>query len=194
MSDLFNPYAPPATELRSETGDHCWRDGKIVVLRAGHDFPARCICCNTPAAPPRKARTLSWHSPWLFLLILLNIIVYLVVALLVRRRVRLHPVLCAAHAAARRRGLWTGGGILLLGLMVLFSGAANAAAGLSGLRDALLLAGTLLMLAAVWVASRVPASLSAARIDKQVIRVRGAGEPFLASLPPFVGLPPSGST
>ena len=194
MPDLANPYAPPVAELRIETGDHCWREGKVVVLRAGHDFPARCICCNSPATPGRRARTLSWHSPWLFLLILLNILVYLVVALLARRRVKLHPALCAAHAAARRRGLWTGVGILLLGLLVLFSSAAKEAAGISGLREGLLLAGTLLLLAALWVASRVPASLSAARIDDQAVRIRGAGEPFLASLPPFGGLPPSGSS
>jgi uncharacterized membrane protein len=193
MPDRLNPYAAPATELRTESGEHCWRDGKVVVLRAGHDFPARCICCNAPATPPRKGRSLSWHSPWLFLLLLLNILVYLVVALLARRRVKLHPALCTVHAAARRRGLWTGVGILLLGLLVLFSGTAAYGNDPYGLSGPLVLGGSLLLLVALWIASRVPASLSAARIDRREVRVRGAGEPFLASLPPFVGLPPTGS-
>lgn len=192
MTDLLNPYAPPSAELRVDLGEHCWRDGKIVVLGAGHDFPPRCVCCNAPATPAARARRFSWHSPWLFLLILLNILIYIVVALLARRSVKLHPALCDMHQEARRRGRLTGSALFIVGLGILFGAALDGFAAYFGLEEAGFAAGVLLMLAGLWVASRVPANLSAARIDKYEMRLRGAGEPFLASLPPYLGLPPPG--
>lgn len=192
MSDLLNPYAPPAAELRVDLGEHCWRDGKIVVLRAGQDFPPRCVCCNATATPPARARRFSWHSPWLFLLILLNILIYLVVALLARRSVKLHPALCGAHAAARRRGRLTGVALFVLGMAVLLGGAWTNRPDLEHWRELQYGAGLLLILAALWMASRVPANLTATRIDKREVRLRGAGEAFLASLPAYLGLPPAG--
>lgn len=192
MTDLLNPYAPPAAELRTATDEHCWRDGKLVVLRAGHDLPPRCVCCNAAATPVSRPRRLSWHTPWLYLLILLNILIYIVVALLARRTVKLHPALCPRHARERRRGHWTGLALLVLGLLILFAGVASDDPAYSFLRQAQFVLGALTLLGMLWVFSRLPANLGAARIDRGEVRVRGAGELFLASLPPYVGLPPSG--
>lgn len=193
MTDLLNPYAPPAAELRTESDEHCWREGKLLILRAGHELPARCVCCNQPATPVSRARRLTWHTPWLYLLILLNIVLYIVVALLVRRSVKVYPALCPLHASRRRRGHWTGLGLLVGGLLVLYAGVVNEAPAVELLREGLFALGTIMLLGMLWVFARLPANLVAARIDRSEIRIRGAGEPFLASLPLYGGLPPSGA-
>lgn len=194
MTDALNPYAPPAAELRTESDEHCWRDGKLLILRAGHELPPRCVCCNLPATPAARPRRLTWHTPWLYPLILLNIILYIVVALLVRRSVKLHPALCPLHARQRRRGHWTALGLFAGGLLVLYTGVVNEAPAVPLLREGLFLLGSLMVLGMLWVLARLPANLVAARIDRREIRIRGAGEPFLASLPAYGGLPPSGAS
>lgn len=189
MSQSLNPYAPPLAELRTASDEHCWRDGPLVVLRAGHDFPPRCVCCNAPARPPRWARRFIWHSPWLYLLIVLNILIYIVVALLVRRSVKLHPALCTVHRTVRWRRRLTGLAVFIVGMGVLFTGTANTVPSLATLREAQFAAGVLVLLAGIAIAAREPAILAASRIDGREVRVRGAGERFLASLPAYTGLP-----
>ena len=79
MSD-FNPYAPPQAEIvdrnliLGEKGD-LWRDGKLLLIRKGAELPDRCLKCNEPAEGYRLKRTLSWHPPGWYLLVLLNLII-----------------------------------------------------------------------------------------------------------------------
>lgn len=117
-----NPYAPPTAELRLASNEHCWRDGRHVVLRRGGDLPHRCLRCNRPGLPRSRGSTYSWHSPWLFVLIPLNIIVFAVVALLVRRSVKLHPVLCDSHRRELRRDWVLCLALLAAGLLLLAAG------------------------------------------------------------------------
>ena len=98
-TNAFNPYAapqsavlPPALERSGGTED-CWRDGP--------DLPRYCVKCGEPAVDYRK-RSFYWHSPWLYLLILLQMIIYLIVALIVRRQGQHQVGLCAAHQRQRR--------------------------------------------------------------------------------------------
>lgn len=185
-----NPYAPPAAELRLVSAELCWRDGRHVVLRRGGDLPPRCLHCNAPGLPSARARAYSWHSPWLYLLLPVNILLYAVVALLARKTVKLHPVLCDLHRRAQRR-FW----LLCFGLMTGGFGLLYAATPGQGLDEsqamAALLLSPLLLLLAIVIAAWKLGQLTTTRIDADCVRLRGAGKPFLDSLPPWDGLPPA---
>jgi hypothetical protein len=80
-----NPFAPSAATLAGGpapggTG-HVGREGRHLVLVPGTPLPPRCVKCNAPAALPSRLRTVYWHHWGYYFIILLNILVYAVVAL-----------------------------------------------------------------------------------------------------------------
>lgn len=111
-----NPYQPPRSRTEMDNSQDCRREGKYAFVPKGRDLPPRCIICNAEAVRPIKQKTLYWHAPWLYLLILLNIIIYAVTAILVRKETKVSPGYCKAHRSARRKKIsaFLGGSALLV--------------------------------------------------------------------------------
>jgi hypothetical protein len=117
-----NPYAPPSSDLRGQVftqpgSGGVWRTGDLLVLQKGAVLPDRCLVCNAPAAVqwPRK---LYWHPPGLYFLILLNLLIYAIAALVVRKKAELVIPLCGEHDRKRRRSISLSWLIGLGGLVV----------------------------------------------------------------------------
>jgi hypothetical protein len=72
--------------------------GQVVFL------PALCVKCGRPATDKPVVKTLSWHHPALYLLLLFALLLYLIVALIVRKTIRVGVPLCEQHA--QRRSVW----------------------------------------------------------------------------------------
>ncbi len=185
-----NPYAPsraslsqPAQAPQAATAASIWRDADQLVALPGAELPPRCVKCNEAAVAPTRERKLYWHHPTLYLLILLNMLIYIVVALIVRKKAIVAPGLCSEHKKRRRialTGVWAGflGGLALL-VMSMSDSVANG--------GILVLVATLL-----WIATAIGGVLFARivypkRIDKSYVRLKGCGAPFLDSLPEFPG-------
>lgn len=153
-----------------------WRAGKTLVVLQGTGFPPRCVKCNGPALVPLKDRKVHWHHPALYLLVPVGLLIYAIVALIVRKEASVNPGLCAEHRTRRR--LWIAAGWLgpILGGYVM-------AAGWSGAPGAWI--GALLGLAAVVLGIMRSQIVVPARIDDGYVRLNGCGEPFLADLPAF---------
>lgn len=170
-----NLYAPPKARVVEMRDDECSKDGKFVIVPIGSDLPPRCIKCNEPAEEPVKEIKLYWHSPWLYLLILLNILIYAVVGLIVRSTVRVSPGLCEAHAMQRRRKIFIflslATGCCIGGIGAMQMKAPEAAA--------FLFLAMLVSLVIALVASR---KVYAKKITKEYARLGGCKEAFLASL------------
>jgi|APAra7269097403_1048558.scaffolds.fasta_scaffold01433_4 hypothetical protein len=173
----MNRYAPPKAVVEDGGGDAAmWRHGKVLVMRKGGDFPHRCIKCNAPSLAPKRRCRVSWHSPWLYLLILLAILLYALVALIVRRTAVVHVGLCARH---QKRVLW--GRIVGWGGLaaeVLLIGVAMATHDESVALIAMLL--VLPWLIATVVVNRL---VLPDRIDDKYVRLKGCGPEFLRTLP-----------
>jgi hypothetical protein len=156
-----------------------WRAGKKIVVRDKARLPARCIKCNAATTEPPLKRKLYWHHPALYLLLFINAFVYVIVAMLVRRRASAEVYLCARHRARRRNFMlagWLGGALGLVGM-----------AGAAGLRIPWLIAFSLLFaLAAVVVGIWGGTVVRTARIKKDLVWLTGTGEPFRASLPKWM--------
>lgn len=172
-----NRYAPPKAVVEDRSGDaDMWREGKILVMRKDGHFPDRCIKCNAPSVAPRRRYRLSWHSPWLYVLILLAILLYAIVAAIVRKTAVVHVGLCERH---QKRVLWgriIGWGGLVVEVLLVWAALATQEPGYG------LLA---LALALPWMIGGLVISrlVLPQRIDDKIVRLKGCGPDFLASLP-----------
>lgn len=106
-SNDFNPYAPPlASVISSGSATGCYRRGRLLIVpRADAPyFPCdSCVKCGRPAIVTLR-RKLSWHHPAWFFLILVNLLIFVIVALCVSKRMILTVGLCDTHRA--RRKVW----------------------------------------------------------------------------------------
>lgn len=173
-----NLYAAPKSDVTDGVDTGCRRIGALVFVPAGHDLPRRCIVCNAPAEAPSRLRKMYWHSPWLYLLILVNILIYVVVALIARKSTRVSPGYCADHAARRTRNI----NIFLIPAALLMTGSVGAAFVSPGPALVLVLGfcfGVLLLIPAIIAARTVWPQ----RIDQHGASFAGCRRPFLDSLP-----------
>jgi hypothetical protein len=183
--DNHNPYAPSRASLAgaaavpAEVGG-TWRDGAVLVLSREASLPSRCVRCNEPAEEPTKSRKVYWHNPWIYLLIVVNLLIYAVVALIVRKKAVVAPGLCSVHKRRRRIGIAIAWAVFLAGVASICMGVRNGdSAGLGG--------GMLLILLSALAGVIVSRILRANRIDAKYVRLKGCGSAFLDSMPPFPG-------
>lgn len=79
------------------------RSGDRFTIWRGEVLPPFCVRCG---APPRSApwkRTYYWHEPALYLLIFAGFLVYVIVAMVVRKKFELAVPICEAHWQRRSR-------------------------------------------------------------------------------------------
>lgn len=158
-----------------DPGGGAWREGDVVVLEKSSRLPERCVRCGAPAGH-RLAQTYHWHPPALYLLAIVALLIYAIVATIVRKTARVEVGLCPEHFATRRRAIAIGWALGLLGLLVLMaSGAAEA--------PVLVVVALLLMLAGLITGIQGAATLRAHHIDDRCVRLKGAGSGFLRALP-----------
>lgn len=73
--------------------------GQAAVL------PPQCIKCGGPADGKPVERTYYWHHPALYVLILAGLLIYAVVAIVVRKGMKVRVSLCLRHAQRRSIGV-----------------------------------------------------------------------------------------
>lgn len=159
---------PPTTGL--------WRKKKEAVAISGTVFPARCIKCNTPTDDIKIRRSLSWHPQLYFLLVLCNLLIYAVVALIVRKKSVVFVAVCQEHRKKRAMAILIGW-LLFLGGMGAIIYAANLNEGLWAL------IGVTSAIAGAILGITKGRLLYATFIDKNQTRIGGLGREFLDSLP-----------
>jgi hypothetical protein len=89
-----NPYAAPAdvqTIVDVDNGVKFFRDGRFLIVRDGAELPETCVVTNEPAESGswRKRVKIAWTPPWVYVLILVNVIVLLIVAMIVQKKARI---------------------------------------------------------------------------------------------------------
>jgi len=82
------------------------RDGEKLIISAvmpGQTIalPPPCVKCGAPANGKPVTKTFSWHHPALYLVALVGLVIYVIVAVIVRKSIRLTVPLCAQHAQRR---------------------------------------------------------------------------------------------
>ena len=107
VSEL-NPYVAPESAVSTlppltHGEDQVWRRGKYLIFRKGASLPERCIKTNVPVQGPGLRRKVTWHHPAVFLALLANVIVYVIIALCMRKTAKVE--LPVSKSANRKRQL-----------------------------------------------------------------------------------------
>jgi hypothetical protein len=180
VESIENPFAPPTAALGVGRADgSSWRDGKVLVTLRDAELPPCCVKCGQPVVE-MKRRSFYWHHPALYLIALCALLVYLIVAIIVRRKATVTLGLCAEHRRRRRMGIAVGWGSALAGIALAITGGSLESCGLMS-------AGLLIFLGGIIAGMFMARVLYPERIDKDFARLKGCGEAFLAMLPEFHG-------
>ena len=182
----INPYAAPIHEAVLdahviEPSGGIWRDGNRLVMWKGATLPDRCVRCNAPANGRRLKRTLYWHHPLIFLVVLAGVLVYVIVALVVRKKAVVSIGMCDRHYRRRLQAI-------LAWWLITFACAALFWYGIvrsnQGQGWAILVA-VLVFLANLFFAVALTLPVSPARIDDQYVWIKKIGRDYLAEFPPL---------
>ena len=172
-------YANPIATLPTA----CHAEGDLIVSSPQIDLPHRCVYCNEPEAK-RITMKYSWHHPALYLLILTGVLIYAIVALVVQKKGVANMSLCSLHVAKRSRKilvLWLIT-VCLLSLIVIGPVLENVKITPRDSMIFFILIGIFGGLIGLVAASQGGRALKAKFIDDRMMKLGGAGEPFLRSL------------
>ena len=161
----------------SGAGGGIWRMNKQLVTRSETPFPDRCVKCNAPAGGFRLKRVLYWQHPAYYLLLLLNVLILLIVVLIVRKKAVLNIGLCTKHRAQRQQAITIGWAGFFGGLVLAIGG------GMAFKSGWFVLAGILIIFGAGIYGGLKAPMISATKITKENVWVKGVHRDFLAGLP-----------
>lgn len=161
-----------------------WRDGGKLITTREAVLPQYCVKCNAPADGFYGQRKLYWYHPALALLILLNLLIFAIVAMILRKKATLMVGLCRRH---HKRRLWliaTTWFFVLAGIVIMIGGPVE---GMELREEWLVMAGLLgglVLLIAALVAGLMARVLVPTKIDDRYAWFKGCGNEFLSQFPP----------
>lgn len=162
------------------SGATIWRSEKTLVMTHEAELPDRCVKCNAPAEGRRLKRRLYWHHPAVYLLILCSILIYIIVALIIRKRATIQIGLCQKHQARRSLNI-------LIGWITILGGLGMLIGGISADSPWMGVVGGILFVTGIIYAIATTQMVSAKRIDDAHVWVRGVCRDYLEALPNWSG-------
>ena len=182
-SELQLPAAPVGIVLEDgyvmpppPTTGAIWHEGSTLVMTKDASLPDHCVKCDAPANGFRLKKRLSWHHPALFLLLLLATILYLVLAMILRKQATVYLGLCQQHYQRRQKMLAAGWVLFAIGLISPVAGFSTDYPGIA------LLGILLLFIAIVWLAI-VARVVTVKKIDDQFVWLTGLNRNYLERFP-----------
>jgi len=159
------------------------RDGaKLIVPVAPMNqpvvLPPPCVKCGAPASKT-ITKTFSWHHPAIYLTILVGVLIYVIVAMIVRKNMKLSVPLCARHAQKRSMAVTLAWVVPLIGVADAFI---LPNLGVDGGVVALITVACLLTGLIIWAVVANP--IRPTRIDQQCGVFTGVCEEYLRQFAP----------
>jgi hypothetical protein len=158
-----------------------WRSGNLLVMRKGAQLPDRCVKTNQPANGKRWKATFHWHHPAVYLLILFGFLIYVIVAIAVRKGPAVVYVGVTEETLQKRRRviLWCWG-IGIAGIILVFSASSLQSESAMGV---LVLLGLVLTLGGLIGGIAKGTIVNVDRIEDEYVWIRGVTNEYLALLP-----------
>jgi hypothetical protein len=152
------------------------REGRDLIVWRGGTLPPYCVKCGMAAHQQPVQRKFYWHSPLLYLTILASLLIYAIIALIVRKRFDLGVPLCESHFRQRRIWMSVAAALMLMAFPALILGITYD----YPIAGILVCLATLLGGAILW--SAVAPILRPRRITDEMAVFRGAHESFFGRL------------
>ncbi len=101
------------------------RQGKKLIVPAplpGQPavLPPLCVKCGAPADGKPVDKTFYWHHPALYLAILAGVLIYAILAIVLRKSIKVRVPLCARHAKRRSTAVTLSWVLPLVGIADIF--------------------------------------------------------------------------
>jgi len=161
-----------------------YRQENKLVIPQGAPLPGYCVKCAQPVTGEFFKKKFQWHNPLLYLIVLISPIIYVIVALILMKRVELLVPMCDEHRQ-RRKNFLIATWVLVLGFIPggILAGAlvGNATDSNTGALVGMLV-GFALMIAAFVTGARAVV-MRPKEITPNSATFTGVCEPFLAMLP-----------
>jgi len=155
-----------------------WQANGYLCAIDGAVLPPRCVKCNGTDRVTMVKKQYSWHPPWVYALIRAGLLIYIILALVLQKRVTVTFGVCAKHRAKRRNAILIGW-LSFLQIFVLIGCAIAFDNGW------LILIGFVLFVAGVIYGTVASPILKPGYMnDYKMARLKGACPEFIASLPP----------
>jgi hypothetical protein len=156
-----------------------WRDGKFLVAARDTVLPDRCVKCNRPARGIRMTKKLYWHPPAYYLLVCAGLLLYAIVALIVRKTATLHLGICEEHKSKRRRSIAIAWSLVAVAILLLVVSATTNEGAFAGFS-------VLLILGAIIFGIVTTQLVAPVKIDSQgVVWLKGVPPAYLEGLPAY---------
>lgn len=157
-----------------------WRSGKQLVTPLDATLPQRCIKCNEPTNDKQMKRKLYWHSPAIYLIILVGLLIYVIVAMCCRKKATVLVSICPKHRAARRN-------VILVGWLLVLGGLVGAVWGFAANYPLAGFLGIAAFLGGMIYGIGRGRLVFATKIDKEHLWLGGCKPEFLAGFPEWNG-------
>jgi hypothetical protein len=155
------------------------RRGKHMVVPRGAALPPNCVKCGAPAQTPWRKK-FYWHHQGYYFIALIALLLYIIVALIVRKSMELNVPLCDAHHSERKRYNLLAGILLLGAIPAGFVAGSFTSLGV----DVGWLIGLIMFVAGLIFVIIAGNFFHPTQIDETHGVFAGAGEDFLRLLPP----------
>ena len=188
FADNLNPYAAPqATGYAPATAPvvpqgmfaGLWRQGNLLVMHKNAPLPDICLKSNEPATR-RLKRKLSWHHPAVFLVVLINLILYVIVALCLQKTATIQMPLSDEWFARRRRSIVVAWGIVLSSIALFVLGVSSVES--QGWAPFVLIASIFVFLGGLIYGLVAARLVTAQRISDEYVWLKGVHPQFLDRL------------
>jgi hypothetical protein len=177
---LEDGYVLPPPPSVGMPGAGVWRNKSMLVMSKDAALPDRCVKCNEPAYGRRLKRKLTWHHPAIYILIFVALLIYLIIALILRKSAIVEIGVCEMHLAKRRRNILITWLLVLLGIVGFILGI--------GLADGTYaLVGAFLLIAAIIYGLVVVKLVAPGKIDDKFVWLKGVNKAYLDELPQWPG-------
>lgn len=172
LADGYVLPPPPSVGLPNSG---VWRDRSTLVMSKDAHLPDRCIKCNA-FTNGRLRRKFAWHHPAIYILLLVAWLIYLIVAMIVKKRATIDLGICEEHSAKRRTYIW-------ITWLLALGGIAGFVLAIAANDGTPALIGLLLLLTAIVfgvIATRVTYP---SKIDDRFVWLKGVNAEYLNQLP-----------
>jgi hypothetical protein len=189
-----NPYASPAYAEPAVLVPYggvptmpvgIWQDRGLLVMHKNAMLPNICVKSNVPCDGPRLKRKMYWHSPALYLLILLHVLIYAVVALIVRKQATIWIPLSEEWWRRRRQAMLIGWGLFAAGLAMVILGPILAARTRSDVFYFGILLGLLTIIVGALYGAYRARMVAPKEIDDHYVWIKGVHPDYVATLQRF---------
>jgi hypothetical protein len=150
------------------------REDGVFTAPDGAQFPPICVKCGRPSDGIPLRKTLYWHPGWVYITILAAVWVYILLALVTRKKGTITLGLCAKHRIARRNYIYFGFGVSVLGVGLIVYYLMSP---FDAFRGAIAF-GILSIVVGLIIAALTARTLSPTKIDGGYLWLTGAGKPF----------------